>query len=179
MPRRVALFLVDALVLIGLGFVGMWLFGIETPALKAAEIEPFRPAPQLEATQDAPWQTVPSGQVSVSARVISESDASLIMPGDRVDIVRKPGAAPVLRSAAIISIEPPLMEGDDRLHVTFAMPYEDASTLKSLRDHELLYMRQAGIYASAARSSFEAPTPAEVITLKFERRGWLKRLSAE
>jgi hypothetical protein len=176
MRRRLTILFVDAMVFSMIAAAALWLFGFESPVSEAAE--PLA-MPELTASAAALAAEIPDGLVPVGARVVPERSADLIMPGDKVDLARGAGQTPVLRGVQIVSIAPPLMQGDDRVHVTFALEPYEASRLKDLRDTNLLSMRLAGIGPTAASRNFPSAGPEEVITLRFEEASWERRITAE
>ena len=176
MRRRLAILLIDAVVLTGLAIVGAWLFRLETGTSVAAE--PPADVRTLTASTEV-TKALPRGVVEVSARVVPEPSRHIIMPGDRVDLSKRAGAPAVLADAKVLSIEPPLMEGDDRLHITFALETMEASQLRSLREESLLFVRLAAVGSTATtQASFEPLRPSEVISLRFEETGWQRRIEA-
>jgi hypothetical protein len=154
----------------------LWLLGFDTPVSQAAEPTA---APALTASATGHAVVVPDGMVAVGARVVPEASPHLILPGDMVDVTRGDGSLPVLSAVQIVSIAPPLMEGDDRIHVTFALEPYEASRLKDLRERNLLSMRLAEIGPTPASQGFPAQAATEVITLRFEDAGWQRRLAGQ
>ncbi|NNU16481.1 hypothetical protein HK107_09130 [Parvularcula sp. ZS-1/3] len=176
MPRRLAILLVDALVFAIIAGVVMLIFRLDTRTSEAAE-PTAEPAFSAQAQTDL--GTLPPGTLAVSARVVAESSRHLIMPGDTVDVTRRAGGEPLLKNASVLRIDPPLMAGDDRLHITFALEPTKAARLRNLREEELLFVRLAGVHVPEARQGFEPPRPAEVIVLRFEDERWARRLTAQ
>lgn len=176
MPRRLAILLVDALVLAIIAGVVMLIFRLDTRTSVAAETAP---ASYYATTADTDLVPLPQGTMAVSARVVAEPSLHLIMPGDSVDVVRRSGGDALLKNASVVRIDPPLMTGDDRLHMTFALPPTEAARLRSLREEELLFVRLSGVHVPEARQGFEPPRPSEVIVLRFEDERWARRLTAQ
>ncbi|MFC3303870.1 hypothetical protein [Parvularcula lutaonensis] len=176
MRRRLSILLIDTFVLTGLALVGAFLFRLETSPTQAAESS--AEVKHLQASTEV-TEALPRGVVQVSARVVPEPSRDIIMPGDRVDLAKRPGAPAVLADARVLSIEPPLMEGDDRLHITFALETTDASRLRDMREVSLLFVRLAQVGTNApAQASFEPLRKNEVLNLHFEDAGWQRRIEA-
>ena len=171
MQRRLTILAVDAVVILGLVAVVMAMIRLDLSPSSAAETE-VSDAQQV----DFERRSLPPGRVAVSARVVAERANNLILPGDKVDVTRGGGGVPVLQSAEVLQIDPPLIEGDDRVLVTFSLTGEKAARLRSMRGETLLFVRLSDIGTSPARQGFEQPQSNEVITMRFERSHWSKRL---
>jgi hypothetical protein len=174
MRRRLTILFVDALVFSMIAIAALWLLGFDSPVSEAAEPEAV---PSVAVSAAALAAEVPDGMVAVGARVVPLASPHLIMPGDIVDLTKGGDDVTVLDNVQVVSIAPPLMEGDDRVHVTFALHPYQASYLKEERERSLLTMRLAEVGPTPASADFPSQGPAEVITLRFESHDWQRRLS--
>ena len=174
MRRRLTILAVDAVVLMGLAVVVMALLRLDTTPSRAAEVATDAEVLEVEFAQ----LSLPTGRVAVSARVVAQRSNDLIMPGDKVDVSRSGAGVPVMRGAEILRIDPPLMEDDERLLVTFSVSTEEASKLRALRSEALLFVRLSSVGTQSGRAGFEPPKPSDVITLRFEDGHWSKRLGS-
>lgn len=127
---------------------------------------------------DALHAALPRGHSVASAKVRVRTGEGLIFPGDHVIVWPEAQLSERTQiELLVLAIEPPLTDGDRRALLTFAGDNDTMERLRRLREEGLLEARLHRAALGTEDQDFADFPQAQVITKRFDRKAWDRRLA--
>lgn len=163
MPERLRILLVDGLILLVICCSALLVYRVVD---MTRTVGTTQPAP-VTLSAGTLGHALRDGEAIATARVLVEPSATPIFPGDEVILAQARPSPQVVGPLRVAAIEPPLLDDDDRVLVSFSGSHEALRSLRALRGERLLSIRLYRAHIAGAVEGTGQLSGAQVITRRF------------